>query len=1108
MFGWPVVVLLLLTPTALRPELFACSFHTFGLNNIGATTFNSQGVVEDHRGVAEKYHEYLEREFVRPFVGKCSRGVRIGYFDVAIDVEIVSPGNMTSWTPTNDSTIPLEYKVAQQNFWVIPYLNLCSTTQLHLVMDEDITSFEFLCGIISDKSSVRTLRGVAELSQGLHTLQVLPVLNAVNDSSFVGALPDALWMGAMRKSWLWFGRHEYASPNHKGATDHYNANPGELFDLAIVQSDLGWYAASKNTLTVANTIFSERSAYYRDIDHYPFLHAHWTYEEEPLLDPSFYSESPVLTSLEGCSVDRFMYFRYTPTGGLNNQINEIVQMVAIAHVLKRTLVLPELSLEAPSLYSGYDGGKCNVTDGIDMCLRHSMNFQQLFDVRKVKRKLGGMVCIQTREEYLLMQDELWRSCKVCSAYVPHSREAPLDWYRREFKDRHSAVPTLIVMRPNGLSHYPVKFFGPHALSIENRIRKALVFHDNLEKAAMHVVDQLFALSGTQNSFMAVHQRVEDDWLEHSVHMDRLFGFRGEFWVSSADIQARVDALSHLKGMKVVYLSVAENNIDRTFRKEEFRNFFRTWEINGAHHVARIFSNFSDPYGVREMPYLLQSAVDFLICKSSAVFVGNGYSTFSQMVSRQHSFDGKPSFVYNGMKHSSESQKAVKLRTDKGRLLEPFYAVEISAYLSDEERTSSLWYELHNNQSLQMQRNSMENFMIRWEPFDAGSLSSFSFDRQHFGVDLDPWPFFLEPVRMTDTSHNEHTFYVYLPGDHEAAARSFCRKTVAGGLQAFCVQGLRAEILKILEEAEKKKDELYALRFGPTQEKIDSRLTLKEIGLEERNDKIHYHHYDDIYTPLFEPLRKNTNLTILEIGNSHSSLSMWQRYFPHAKIYGIDLGLWNGCGLPEYKKLKKKRFGCIYSDRVWLFQGDVLNESFMAEVLKAIGGPGSLDLIIDDGAHTPEHSIATFINLFQVALKPGGLYSIEDIETNYWSRGGNLYGNHIKTGRGAKESMVEMFKSAIDTINRHFFDMDFSAFHKDTEHAIESLHFSHNVIVAKRRETDNPRNKEIYRYANFVENYRVTEAVLAAALKQGAGDQIVFPANGSPAHHLTDHQDGT
>ena len=116
------------------------------------------------------------------------------------------------------------------------------------------------------------------------------------------------------------------------------------------------------------------------------------------------------------------------------------------------------------------------------------------------------------------------------------------------------------MRPNGLSHYPVKFFGPHALSIENRIRKALVFHDNLEKAAMHVVDQLFALSGTQNSFMAVHQRVEDDWLEHSVHMDRLFGFRGEFWVSSADIQARVDALSHLKGMKVVYLSVAEIKI--------------------------------------------------------------------------------------------------------------------------------------------------------------------------------------------------------------------------------------------------------------------------------------------------------------------------------------------------------------------------------------------------------------------------------------------------------------------------------------------------------------------------------------------------------------------
>ena len=1044
--------------------------HTFGLSHIEPTPLLAD---DSKQGAAEKYHVYLEREFVKPFEGKCSRGVRIGYFDVAVNIELLEPKNMSSITPTNDSKIDTYYSIEQHNFWLIPYLNLCSNAKLEILMDEDIGATQNLCEVISIQHTVRTLQGFAELSPGYHVIRVLPVLSPEDDGAFANLFPGERLMGSMKKSWIWYGRHEYVSPNHKGATDHYNANPAELFDLATVQSNLGWHAASEATLAVANKIFSQISTYYRDIDHFDFLDPHWTYDKESALDPNFHSESPMVLPSDNGKDGGFLYFGYLPSGGLNNQVNELIQMIAIAHVLKRTLILPKLSLDKPSLYSGYSEN-CSLSRSLDTCTGEGVDFHTVFNLKQIKRNLGGFVSLQTREDYLRIRDEIWRHCTICSQYVPHSREAPLDWYRREFQNRYAGFPLLVIMRPNGLSHYPVKFFGRHALSIENRIRNALVYHDDLLSAAAHVVDELFALSGTQNSYMAIHQRVEDDWLEHSLHMDRLFGFHSEFWVSSTEVQARVDALSSLRQMRVVYLSVAEKNIDQTFRKTEYANLMNIWE---THHIVRVFSNFSDPYGIQRRPYLLQSIVDYLICTSSAVFVGNGYSTFSQTVSKYHSKNSKPTFVYNGMKHDPGSQRVVKLRTDDGRLLEPFFASEMSPYASNPARNSSFWYEDTVADTTRlispMKERSLRNLQQRWQPFRSQALSSEKSERRAFGIYLDPWPFFLEPVTMHNTITNEdHTFYVFLPSGYDSpSAESFCRRSVSIELRDQCMEGLRGETNAILQEGEKRQADLYIRRFGPTNEKIDFRLSLKDIGLEERNDKIEYHHYDDLYAPLFEPMRHNADLKILEIGNSPSSMSMWQRYFPHAKIYGIDLGLWKGCGLAEYQKRSKEHFGCIYSDRVQLFQGDVMDDSFLSEVLRVIGGPGSLDIIIDDGAHTPWHSITTFIKLFQMALKPGGLYSIEDIETNYWSDGGELYSNYIRTGRGSNKSIIEMFKGAIDAVNRHFFDKNFSAFHRDSEHAIGSLHFAHNVIVAKRRTGDSPFEDKTYRFSDYVRDYR-------------------------------------
>ena len=48
-----------------------------------------------------------------------------------------------------------------------------------------------------------------------------------------------------------------------------------------------------------------------------------------------------------------------------------------------------------------------------------------------------------------------------------------------------------------------------------------------------------------------------------------------------------------------------------------------------------------------------------------------------------------------------------------------------------------------------------------------------------------------------------------------------------------------------------------------------------------------------------------------------------------------------------------------------------------------------DIIIDDGSHVPYHQVFSFFSLWK-AVVPGGLYVIEDVETNYWKPGRMVY----------------------------------------------------------------------------------------------------------------------
>ena len=90
-----------------------------------------------------------------------------------------------------------------------------------------------------------------------------------------------------------------------------------------------------------------------------------------------------------------------------------------------------------------------------------------------------------------------------------------------------------------------------------------------------------------------------------------------------------------------------------------------------------------------------------------------------------------------------------------------------------------------------------------------------------------------------------------------------------------------------------------------------------------------------------------------------SMRMWRRYFPKAQIHGLDIS----------------DFSAFQADGFTFHQADCGDAARLEEV----AGVGAIfDIIIDDGSHASFHQQLTLAKLFK-ALKPGGLYVIEDMD---------------------------------------------------------------------------------------------------------------------------------
>lgn len=127
-----------------------------------------------------------------------------------------------------------------------------------------------------------------------------------------------------------------------------------------------------------------------------------------------------------------------------------------------------------------------------------------------------------------------------------------------------------------------------------------------------------------------------------------------------------------------------------------------------------------------------------------------------------------------------------------------------------------------------------------------------------------------------------------------------------------------------------------------------------------------------YERLFSPLRDKP-VRLLELGvYKGASMQMWDQYFPHAesRIVGLD-----GAVMPETFPA---------SDRFHFAHGEQADPALLDAALEFAGE--QFDIIIDDASHLGCHTGRSFAHLFPKALKPGGVYIIEDICTAFLKNG--------------------------------------------------------------------------------------------------------------------------
>ncbi|CAA7405495.1 unnamed protein product [Spirodela intermedia] len=295
--------------------------------------------------------------------------------------------------------------------------------------------------------------------------------------------------------------------------------------------------------------------------------------------------------------------------GLNNQKIAFARASLTARLLNRTLLMPSLS--ASLFYK-------------EMDRLQPIAFDKVFDLRKFNNLCGGFVRVGRASE---VSDRT----KPIEIQKGSGRKWTAERDLNQLKeiqigpDDGAEVIRIVGKNPFlWLDHWPVKQYA--------RIFDCLVLIDEIADAAAGVIAKIRAKglnsrSGNTSAmarvpvpYMAVHMRIEKDWMIHCKHLERRSN-TNQICSSKEEIMARVGSIPGLIAPMVTYIAVADALL-------EDGSILRGWK-EGLVPVEKKMVGAWETY--QRWPYLVRSAIDYEVCLRAEIFVGNSYSTFSSLV---------------------------------------------------------------------------------------------------------------------------------------------------------------------------------------------------------------------------------------------------------------------------------------------------------------------------------------------------------------------------------------------------------------------------------------------------------------------------------------------
>lgn len=298
--------------------------------------------------------------------------------------------------------------------------------------------------------------------------------------------------------------------------------------------------------------------------------------------------------------------------GLNNQKIAFARACLTARMLNRTLLMPSLS--ASLFYKELD-------------LLKPVSFDKVFQFDKFNSLCNGFVQLG---RYSQVSD----TTNVMELHKASGRrwtvEKDLDQLRRFTHQPCHDYEIIRIVGKNPFlwhDHWPVKDYA--------NIFQCLVLREEISGEADKIVSRIREVglkerrrvgnetvnsSFQQAPYVAVHMRIEKDWMIHCKKMEQRLNI-SEICSSKEQIMERVGNILGLRTPVIVYLAVADDLL-------EDDSILNGWGKGLLPFEKKKLGVF-DMY--KKQPYLIQSAIDYEVCLRSDVFVGNSFSTFSSLV---------------------------------------------------------------------------------------------------------------------------------------------------------------------------------------------------------------------------------------------------------------------------------------------------------------------------------------------------------------------------------------------------------------------------------------------------------------------------------------------